>query len=233
VAVHKTAIQYIHWHGYLLDERQRQKAMPAIEAHAHCYRNKPYDAEHICGAALAVSRGNQVLRKRALRILKSFLPTGEALVDKNLIEMLMRAIKHEDGEATYVAGSILKLLLAESRDQFNSYENQYRADFFNWLQTLPRKAYEQIKSPMIDAAALLAKRDPWESCHFASIFSHFGDYAAEANVLRLAAEAVKGEKSLEQMGFVLGELQKAAEGNAAKQEGNQELASRRLDSVIE
>jgi hypothetical protein len=171
------------------------------------------------------------LRKRALRVVKSFLPTGEHLVDKDLIAMLMRVIKQEDSEAVFVADSILTMLQADSRDTFNSYEHQYRADFFNWLHELSSNTYEAIKSNMVKTATSIAKRDPWEACYFVSIFSQYGDYTIEANILRLAAETVKGEKSYEQLGLILSDLQNAADANAAIQRGEQILASQHLGDI--
>ena len=223
--VHKAAVRTIRWVAHHLNPTQAGQAMRVIAAHAKLYRDKPFDLDDICDAALVVSRGDPVLRKFALRIINSILPTEEELVDNKLAEQLCREVEPDDEDAAFVATVLASRLAESERDSHNSYEFHERARFFAWLNHMPQKVFDAAEDRLIEAAYALAVSDPWECCHFASLFSRFGKHEAEAEVLLRAAEGLKNEKSREPFERTLRNLRQAALANAAKLRGQIETAS--------
>jgi hypothetical protein len=75
----------------------------------------------------------------------------------------------------------------------------------------------------------VAQRDPWECCLFASLFSHFGAFYLEHNILAAAAEALPAEPRHAAFRSMLTQLAALAAGNASLQSGDRSEAEEQFE----
>lgn len=224
VAVHKAALRAVSWRSGWFDERQSLEVISCLAAHLHAYRDDHYQLDNICAGITAISRRNQQLKATAIRMIESIFPTGEKLVDSKIVEDLMRLCKPNEQLAHLVAKNIAKYLECYERDRYNDYGHSTRNYMFRWLHELPAGAYQHVEKDLFSSASILAERDAWEACQFASLFAHFRDYGKESKILEVASNSLPDEHRTEPLRNKLSELKMMAAGNAALIEGELERA---------
>ena len=171
-----------------------------------------------------ISRRYERLKPVALRLVESIFPTDESLVDGKIAEALIGFCEPDDKNAALVAKNIGAHLAHHNRDRYNNYRYSKRFRMFKWLHQLPEEAYLRVADNLLASAKKMAKRDVWESCYFASLFSHFQAFQHEQAVLETAANSLPEEPRHETFRANLHQLAMIAAGNAALQEGDTEKA---------
>jgi hypothetical protein len=157
-------------------------------------------------------------------MIESVFPTGEELVDSKIAEKLIRFCRPNERIAQLVAKDIGTYLGRHDRDRFNHYTYSRRCRMFEWLHELPAETYQSVAGDLLASAKEMAERDAWESCHFASLFTHFRAFRYEQTVLETAANTLPEEPRHESFRASLQQLAMVAAGNAALQAGDTEAA---------
>lgn len=232
VAIHRTAIRAIRQFAYQLNDQQAAEAMDSLDALAAAYSNKPYEVDDICDAIFSVARRNKTLRLVGLRVFASIFPTREQLVDEKLVERLLQLVNPDAADAAFAVLCISNCLTDYERDKYNSFDHQQHARFFEWLHSIPQATFTTTREVLLTAARAVAKRDPWEACHFCSLFVRFNDHIAEQEILRTAKAATEGEKSEERFGTLLQNLAHAAAANSCKFAGQKDEAEAELRQIV-
>ena len=222
--VHQAALRVVSRRPRWFDERQSFEALKCLERHLQAYRNDKYQLDDICKGILSVSRRYERLKPFALRLVESIFPTDEYFVDAEIAEALIGFCEPDDENAVLVAKNISAHLASQDRDHYNSYEYSERLHMFEWLHRLPVETYQSVAEDLLASAKKIAERDVWESCHFASLFSHFQAFRYEQAVLESAVNSVPEEPRHETSRANLYQLAMIAAGNAALQEGDTEKA---------
>ncbi len=224
IVVHKAALQAVSRRPRWFDEKQSFEALTCLERHLHAYRNDKYQLDDICRGILSVSRRYEHLKPFALRLIEPIFPTQESLVDGKIAEALIGFCEPNDENAALVAKDIGAHLANHDRDRYNYYGYSERLRMFEWLHQLPEKTYQRVADDLLASARRIAEHDIWESCHFASLFSHFQAFRYEQAVLETAANALPEEPRHETSRANLHQLAMIAAGNAALQKGDAEKA---------
>ena len=222
--VHKAALHAVSWRSIWFDEKQSFEALKCLERHLRAYRNDKYQLDDICRGIVSVSRRHERLKPFALRLVESIFPTEESLVDGKIAEALIGFCEPDEEIAALVAKDIGAYLANHKRDSYNHYGYSKRFRLFEWLHQLPEKTYQRVADDLLVSAKKIAERDVWESCHFASLFSHFQAFRHEQVVLETAANSLPEESRYETFRANLYQLAMIAAGNAALQEGDTEKA---------
>ena len=217
VIVHRAARQAVARCSKWFDKRQPLEVLKCLEAHLRVYHNDKYQLEGICDAILKIGHRDESLKLLALRMVKSVFPTKEYFVDRKIAENLIRFCEPNEKIAKFVAKDIGVHIAYHDRDRSNYY-GHFR--FFKWLHQLPVATYQSIADDLLVSALQLAKRDAWESRHFASLFSHFRAFQYEQNVLETATNALAKEPRHEAFRTKLQQLAMIAAGNASLQTGD-------------
>ncbi|XCN71113.1 MAG: hypothetical protein Q3M24_12375 [Candidatus Electrothrix aestuarii] len=224
VIVHKAALRAVRQCPHWFDKKQTFEVLSCLKGHLQAYRDDEIQLDRICDALLSVSRRHERLKLLALRMVELLLPTGKQLVDKSIAEYLLRFCEPDDKIAYLVAQDIGQYLGRCDRDRNNYYGHSRRGWMFNWLHRLPQSTFQQAAKELLTSACEMAKRDAWESCHFASLFSSFGAFREEQIILAAAAHSLSDEPRYKSFRSNLKQLKKIAAGNAAVQSGDQEAA---------
>ncbi len=224
VVVHQAALQAVLQRPKWFDERQSIEVLECLAGHLQVYRDDIYQLEDICRGILSVSRRYERLKPFALRLVESIFPIDESFVDAEIAEALIRFCEPDDENAALVAKNIGAYLANHDRDRYNNYRYSKRFRMFEWLHQLPKETYQRVADNLLTSARRIAKRDDWESCHFASLFSHFQAFRHEQVVLETAINSLPEEPRHEKFRTNLHQLAMIAAGNAALQEGNTEKA---------
>ena len=222
--VHQAALRVVSRRPRWFDERQSFEALKCLEWHLHAYRNDKYQLDDICRGILSVSRRYERLKPFALRLVESIFPTGEYFVDAEIAEALTGFCEPDDENAVLVAKNISAHLASQDRDHYNSYKYSERLRMFEWLHRLPVETYQGVAEDLLASAKKMAERDVWESCYFASLFSHFQAFRHEQAVLETAINSLPEEPRHKKFRADLYQLAMVAAGNAALQEGDTEKA---------
>ena len=156
--------------------------------------------------------------------LRQFFPTDESRVDGKIVEALIGFCEPDDENAALVAKDVGAYLANHKRDRYNHYGYSKRFRMFEWLHQLPEETYQRVADDLLASARRVAERDAWESCLFASLFSHFQAFKHERAVLETAASSLPEEPRHETFRANLHQLAMIAAGNAALQEGDTEKA---------
>jgi hypothetical protein len=217
VVVHKAALRAASWRPGWFDERQSREALRCLESHLRAYRDDKYQLDDICDGILSIGRRYDRLKLLALRLVESVFPTGEELVDSKIAEHMTRFCKPSERIAQLVAKDIGTYLARHDRDQLNYYGYSPRSRMFEWLHQLPVATYGRVADDLLVSARATAERDAWESCHFASLFSHFRAFRYEQSVLEAAATALSQEPRFESVRTTLLKLAAVAAGNLSLQ----------------
>jgi hypothetical protein len=217
VVVHKAALRAVSWRPGWFDERQSREALTCLSSHLRAYRDDKYQLDDICDGILSVGRRYDRLKLLALRLVESVFPTGEELVDSKIAEQMTQFCKPNERIAQLVAKDIGICLARHDRDHLNYYGHSPRGHVFEWLHQLPVATYGRVADDLLASAKAVAERDAFESCHFASLFSHFRAFRYEQSVLEAAANALSQELRFESVRATLLKLAAVAAGNASLQ----------------
>jgi hypothetical protein len=223
IVVHQAALRAVSWHPNWFDEGQSLQALRILESHLRAYRDDKYQLDDICDGILSIGRRHERLKLLSLRLVESVFPTGEEHVDANIAEGLIRFCRPSERLAKLVAKDIGTYLGRHESDRTNGYEHT-RQWMFEWLHELPHEAFQATATDLLDSAQEMARRDAWESCHFASLFGHFRAFRYEQNVLDAAANSLPEEPRFESFRESLRKLATIAKGNALLQAGDAETA---------
>ena len=220
IIVRRAALQAVARRSRWFDKRQSIEVLTYLETHLRIYHNDKYQLDDICDAILKIGRQDSILKPLALRMIESVFPTKEYFVDEEITENLIRFCEPNEKIAKFVAKDIGVYLAYHDRDSYNYYGYSKRLLFFKWLHQLPAATYQIIADDLLASALQLAKRDAWESYHFASLFSHFRAFQYEQDVLETAANALPKEPRYEASLTKLQQLAMIAAGNASLQTGD-------------
>ena len=231
VVVHQAALRTVSRHPSWFDEKQSFEVLKCLNAHLHVYRDEKYQLDDICHGILRIGYRNGHLKLFALRMVKSVFPTGEKLVDVKIAEELIRYCKPDDEYATLIAKDIGVHLASHDRDHYNDYAYSERLRMFEWLQQLPKVTYQRVTDHLLASARELAKRDAWEACHFASLFTHYRMFQYEQSVLETVANALPEEPRHETFRTSLHKLAMIAAGNAALQADDAGMAEKCFSKI--
>lgn len=216
--VYKAALQAVSRRPRWFDEKQSFEVLKCLERHLHA----KYQLDDICRGILLISRRYEGLKPVALRLVESIFPTDESLVDGKIAEALIGFCEPDDKNAALVAKNIGAHLAHHNRDRYNNYRYSKRFRMFEWLHQLPEETYQRVTDDLLASARRMAKRDAWESCYFASLFSHFQAFKQEQAVLETAANSLPEEPRYKTLRANLHQLAMIAAGNAALQKGDRE-----------
>jgi hypothetical protein len=214
VAVHRAARHAVSRHPSWFKERTASEALMGLEAQLAAYRQKSLEVEEICEAMLALARCNPELTTRTLDLVESVFPTGEALADSGIWAELLRFADPTHDIAQRIAPSLAVMLREHERDRYNHYGYSTRARTFEWFHGLSSEAFEVVKVGLVSAAKELAKRDPWESLHFAGLFARFRAFDCERATLSTAHDALPNEPRYDWLRGKISRLATAAAANA-------------------
>jgi len=218
VVVHKAAVKAVSRRPRWFNAQQRREALSALAVHLDVYRKDAYELEHICDAIVRLGIVDERLKITSQRMALSVLPTGDKIIDSRIIRELMRSCGPADRLSPSFAKVIGEYLAATDRDRFNGSSD--RQTMFDWLHRMEPGAFERAAAAMLVSAKRLAERDNWESCHFASLFSHFGRFQNEQEILAAARNGVADEPRHADFRRELERLASIAAANAALQTGD-------------
>lgn len=214
--VHLAAIRVLSDNTEWLDQAQATEAVNRVYGRAQGYKAQdPFQLDAVVRALLALSRCVPQLREACVRAVVSLLPTGQRVVDKQLLDLLTRRIAPTEPAAVLVAVPHARRIANSSRAAFDYHGDQERVEQFGWLHRLRRKAFVQVESDLLAVARQAAVRDPRDACLFASLFGAFGRYEAEAELLGLADASLPAGRANEQFKQAFAVLKAGAERNRA------------------
>lgn len=224
VVVHQAAWRAVSWRPSWFDQKQAHEALSYLGGYLHPYNDEKYHLKDICDAILNIGRREQHLKVSALRVVTSVFPTGEKHVDRTIVENMIRICEPSEKIAWLIARHIGTFLARYGRDRFNDYRRSERLRMFEWLHLLPTATFQRIADDLLVSAKRVAKRDHWEVCYFASLFSHFRDFRCEQIILDTAIDALSEEPRDQRSRSRLKQFARTAAGNASLQEGCRNLA---------
>ena len=190
----KLPCETVSRHPSWFDEKQSFEVLKCLNAHLHVYRDEKYQLDDICprNPKNRLSKwAPQVIRVTHGQV--CFFRLEKKLVDVKIAEELIRYCKPDDEYATLIAKDIGVHLASHDRDHYNDYAYSERLRMFEWLQQLPKVTYQRVTDHLLASARELAKRDAWEACHFASLFTHYRMFQYEQSVLETVANALPEE----------------------------------------
>ncbi|NQV28525.1 MAG: hypothetical protein HQ518_29585 [Rhodopirellula sp.] len=212
VVVHKAAVDAVRRRPGWFNEQQTVEALQSLAVHLHVYRDDPFQLESICDAVLSVGRGDERLKLFSLRSVESVYPTGEEHVDSNIAKELTHFCQPTERLAVLAAPKIAYFLGQHDRDRYNSYSYD-RKRMFEWLHEMPTESFQRVAGDLLNSAKQLAERDAWECCHFASLFSRFGVFQQEREVLETASQSLPDEPRYDEFRSELNQLASNAAAN--------------------
>jgi hypothetical protein len=233
VIVHKAAIKALSRKFRWLSYEQTIEALSIISGWMETYKNKPYDLEDLCNAALRMSSPYDAIKRNITLLVCYYFPTNEHIADQRILEQLINFVKPDEPIAEIIAKKLVWFLKKYPRDRYHDYGYSTRSHFLRWLHQLPQNKYVKIKDDIKDAALELAKNDAWESCLFASLFVHQNDFDIEREIIEAAANSLGGEMQYEKFEHELRAIQLIAESNAEKIRGNLFRANELASQIIE
>jgi hypothetical protein len=222
--VHKAAVQAISRCPRWFEEEQAFEAMISLEVHLKVYKNDLHQLDNICDAILGLANRHRRVLAMGVKLVSSALPTGERYSDQKIIANLVRVCPEESPFALTVAVQVGRFLSRERSDRINGYEHD-RKEMFEWLFQLPSQTYEKVANRILEFALRMAKHDPWEACHFASLFAQHRDFAKERLVVMQIIESLPDEPRHKEFRDELTQLETVAFGNALLLEGKTDAAA--------
>ena len=231
VVVNRAALRVVSRCPSWFDEKQSIEVLNCLAQHLKVYSSDKYQLDDICNSILRISCQNVHLKLFALRMVESVFPIGEEHVDAKIAEQLIWFCEPDDVNATLVAKDIGTYLAIHDRDHYNYYGYSERLRMFEWLHKLPEETYQNVADDLLASARKMAKRDAWETCHFASLFSHFRMFRYEQIVLEDIANALPKEPRNESFRTSLYQLAMLAAGNEALQANKVEMADTCLSKI--
>ena len=224
VVVHQNALRAVSRCPSWFNESQSIEILNCLAQHLKAYSDDKYQLDDICDAILRISCQNGHFKLFALRMVESVFPTEEEHVDAKIAEQLIWFYEPDDVNAALVAKDIGTYLAIHDRDHYNYYGYSKRLRMFEWLHKLPEETYKNAADDLLASARKMAERDAWETCHFASLFSHFRMFRHEQSILEAIANALPEEPRYESFRTSLYQLAILAAGNEALQADKVEVA---------
>ena len=224
VVVHQAAWRAVAQRLSWFDPKQAHEALILLWGYLSPYHDDKYQLEKICLAILNIGRHEQSLKLLALRTVEQVFPTWEEHVDQKIADSMVRFCDPNEKIAGLVAKNIGVYLARHDRDRVNNFRDRERKLMFEWLHQLPTGTFQRVADDLLVSAKEVAKRDHWEACYFASLFSHFRAFRYEQSVLETAVSALPVEQRNENLRALLQSFAKTATGNASLQAGNDNLA---------
>ena len=222
--VHQAAWRAVTRRLDWFDRKQAHEALMLLGGYLISYRDEEYRLKEICPAILNIGRREHRLKLLALRMVELVFPTGEMYVDQEIAECMVRFCDPSEKIAGLVAKNIGVYLARHGRDRANNFGDRERRLMFEWLHQLPTGTFQRVADDLLVSAKIVAKRDHWEVCYFASLFSHFRAFRYEQSVLETAVSALPVEPRNEKLRAFLQSFAKIAKGNASLQSGKSNLA---------
>lgn len=190
--VHQAAVSIVSRNADWFTDTQAFDAMRALSVHLTVYKSEPYQVNNVCDAILALASQHPQLMNFAVALVNSAVPTGEPMADEKILDQLVWRCPSDSEVSATIASMIGNYFASVPSDRINGYEHE-REHMFEWLYNLPPKIYGTVAESLFAHALQLAKRDPWEVCRFASLFSINGDFSKESAVLEEAGLAIPDE----------------------------------------
>jgi len=206
------------------DREQAHEALTSLGGYLIPYHDEVYRLKEICPAILNIGWREHRLKLLALRMVELVFPTGEMYVDQEIAECMVRPCDPGEKIAGLVAKNIGVYLARHDRDRVNNFGDSERELMFEWLHQLPTGTFQRVADDLLVSAKEVAKRDHWEACYFASLFSHFRAFRYEQSVLETAVSALPVEPRNEKLRAFLQSFAKIAKVNASLQSGKINLA---------
>ncbi len=224
VVVHQAAWRAVTRRLDWFDRKQAHEALTLLGGYLIPYQREEFHLKEICLAILNIGWREQGLKLLALRMVELVFPTGEEYVDQEIADCMVQFCDPSEKIAGLVAKNIGVYLARHGRDRVNNFGDRERKLMFEWLHQLPTGTFQRVADDLLVSAKEVAKRDHWEACYFASLFSHFRAFRYEQSVLETAASALPVEPRNEKLRAFLQSFAKIAKGNESLRAGNGDLA---------
>jgi len=156
---------------------------------------------------------------------------GKGIIDSKIVKQIKYFASPDEDIAKLTAIEIGKFLGRYDKDKYNNYEFSERRDLFYWLHGMPNGIFLEVAKYLLPFANSLAKRDPWESLHFASLFAHNRLFKYEYEVLNTAFEGLSDEPRNESKRAILKIFMINSEENLKLQENNLEGADQLFNEL--
>ncbi len=212
--VHQAAVAIVSRNADWFTDIQAFDAVRALSVHLKVYKSEPFQIDDVCDAILALASRHPELMNFAVRLVNSAVPTGEPIADNKILDQLVWRCPSDSEVSATIASIVGQYLASVPSDRMNGYEYE-RERMFDWLYNMPPKIYCTVAEVLFSHALQLAKRDPWEVCRFACLFSMHGDFSKEAAVLEEAGLAIPDEPRYESHRKDLLAMASVAFGNAS------------------
>lgn len=224
VVVHKAAVQAVGQRAGWFNEQQTVEVLQCLATHLHVYREDKFQLNDICEAILNAGHRDERLKLYSLRLIESVYPTGEEYIDSDIAKKLTHFCQPAEQLAVLVAPMIASFLGQHDCDGDYSYCDD-RKRMFKWLYDLPAVTFQRVLGHLLKSADQLAARDARECCHFASLFSRFGVFQQEREVLEIASNSLPQEPRYDDFRRKLNQLASIAAANYALSIGDMESAA--------
>lgn len=231
IVVHKTALDAVSRHSYWLNKKQALEALKVLTAHLKVYDDDIYQIEKICEAILRIGSRYDEFKLISLELVKLVYPVGKGIIDSKIVKQIKYFASPDEDIAKLTAIEIGKFLGRYDKDKYNNYEFSERRDLFYWLHGMPNGIFLEVAKYLLPFANSLAKRDPWESLHFASLFAHNRLFKYEYEVLNTAFEGLSDEPRNESKRAILKIFMINSEENLKLQENNLEGADQLFNEL--
>ena len=231
IIVHQAAVKAVEWHSRWFDSNRAIEVLLCLSVHMKVYGKEPFRLEEVCRAVLNVGRQDQRLKAVCFKMVDSVFPTGEELADAKIADELTHFATAREDVSPAVATALGTFLGKYDRDRYNSYNHSRRGGLFTWLHELSNANFQRCEEALLDAAIQLASRDPWEACHFASLFSRYGRHKSESEVLSAASSSLPREARHQAFREDLDKLAASASVNARLQAGERSAAEDAVNSL--
>lgn len=214
IGVHQAAIRIIGDNPEWLTEDQVVEAMQCLDDLIQVYKlERPYSLESIAETLLKVSRRAPHDRDWAVNVVLSLIPSGESLLDQQLIMLLTRNVRSVEGTSRSVAEVVVRWIGTNQRDTYDYCDRMGPA--FSWLFNLPLEVFHEIRPGLIEEALKTGTNHRKAIC-FASLFSSYEDYEGEYETLSLLVSKLPSGRQFEEMVKAIEKLADVADRNATR-----------------
>ncbi|MBL8793611.1 MAG: hypothetical protein JNM56_06890 [Planctomycetia bacterium] len=214
IAVHQAALRVVGDNADWLTEAQAIEALQRLANLVRTYKSeRPFELERIADALLHVSRRVPRARLWSVNQVLPLIPSGVKLLDKQLIERLVRGVRPAEPAARAVAPVVLRWVGADESDTDDFRDKTNEA--FSWLHNLPPAFFREVCASAIEQARKTAKHYR-RAISFASLFAAHEDYEMEREVLTLARSHLPSGRRFEEVARAMEKLADAAGRSAAR-----------------
>ena len=215
IKVHQAATDAVSRHPEWFSDNQAHEVLECLSVHLNAYKNDLFQIKDICEAILSIGHRNDVFKLNSIRLIISVFPTGEELVDTDIANYLMHFCKPDERLATIVSRSLALYLGLYKRDRYNHHRYSTRNQMIEWLIQIPPAIYQHLREKLLESAKKIAALDTWESLHFANLFSLFGDFQLEKEILEIASNSISDSPRHNEFKKKIDKLAEIANENSA------------------